>query len=132
MPTQSKPRDCQCAECGKPYQSAKRQSRFCSTLCRKSFNNRRAMRGAELYDLFMATRYERESAVSKGVWTNMCKLAASWKQEDDRERAGRHSWGDWKAWLRANAWLHAVVIIQGRVASAAQSATADKPGHFWK
>ena len=51
-----------CHECGAEYETVKHDARFCGTKCRKSYNNRRAVRGAELYDLFMASRYDREWA----------------------------------------------------------------------
>lgn len=50
------------------------------------------VRGRDLYDLFMALRYERGLAKAKGVWAIACRLAQSWREEDERERAGRKSW----------------------------------------
>jgi hypothetical protein len=46
-----------CDECAEEFTSKKREARFCCTACRKTYNNRRAVRGAELYDLMMACRY---------------------------------------------------------------------------
>jgi hypothetical protein len=62
-----------CTECGAPFLAHARLARhaeFCGTECRKAFNNRRAMRGATLYDLFMTLRYERGLAAKLHVWRN--------------------------------------------------------------
>lgn len=84
-----------CPECGIEFQLTKPQrvSRtFCSTECRLAFNNRRQSRGAELYDLFMALRYERGVAKARGYWTLICKMGHWWREADFRERGGRPSW----------------------------------------
>lgn len=80
----------QCQECGGAYEPGKRHGRFCSTACRKAFNNRRMLRGAELYDLYMASRYQREQFA--GNITVMAQVATVWREEDAKERAGRRSW----------------------------------------
>lgn len=101
---------------------------FCSAECRKMNNNLRAMRGAQLYDLFMAMRYERDLATELGLWTNACKLAQKWRMEDERQRAGRKSWGNVRAWIQANPWLNAIVLVGGKSATRAKQAkevTAD-------
>lgn len=88
-----------CAECGKPY-SAKRlraDNAFCSPACRDTFGNRRKIRGAQLYDLFMILRYERGVAKAKGVWALACRLAQDWREEDTRQRQGRQSWRSYDA-----------------------------------
>ena len=51
-----------CQECGEPFTAKKHHAKFCSTSCRKTWNNRRAMRGAQLYDAVMAMRYDRKKA----------------------------------------------------------------------
>jgi hypothetical protein len=79
-----------CRECAQEFTTVKREGRFCSTECRKQHSNRRALRGAELYDLFMALRYERGMAKAKGIWAIICRLGQEWKEEDDR--AKRQSW----------------------------------------
>lgn len=84
----SKQRHCQ--ECGAPYAPGKRHGRFCSPACRKAFNNRRMLRGAELYDLYMAARYQRTDYA--GNITTMAQIAMIWREEDEKERAGRLSW----------------------------------------
>jgi len=87
---------CTCLECGAAFiarrTAAEGESLFCSTPCRKAFNNRRMTRGAQVYDLFMALRYQRGVAKLYGVWTILCRVAQDWREEDVRERAGRVSW----------------------------------------
>lgn len=103
-----------CRECGCDMISTRKPKTFCSDACRTAHVNRRRERGAQIYDLFMAMRYERALAAKFKVWTTMCQLAAEWRLEDDRERDGRKSWGDWRAWLDKNgSRLGAVVIARG-------------------
>jgi hypothetical protein len=86
-----------CRECGQPF-TAKRahgENLFCAVDCRKAWNNRRAVRGAQLYDLFMILRYQRGVAKARGVWAIVCRLAQDWREEDHRERAGRQSWREY-------------------------------------
>ena len=78
-----------CAECGEPHQ---RDGLFCSQSCRLAFNNRRLLRGAVLYDLFMALRFDRHAPSVGQAWRAMCRAAAAWRDEDHRQRAGRKSW----------------------------------------
>lgn len=85
-----------CRECGGPIASQDRRARYCSSKCRKDFFDRRSKRGAELYDLFMTIRHEREIAKEEKLWTYMTRLAMYYKEEDEREREGRKSWGPWR------------------------------------
>lgn len=92
----------QCRECGAPFAATKKTGkveavayaprRFCSTECRKAFNNRRAMRGAEAYDLLRAMRRERAEAKEMNLWTAICRLEEKWQAEDDHDRPGRRSY----------------------------------------
>lgn len=117
-----------CPECGKDFTSAKKHAEHCSPACRKAFNNRRQARGAIAYDMLMAMRYERNEATKAGLWADMCKTAQYWKMEDDKERAGRRSWGDWKAWLRDRPFLQNLMpILDGTGKS---WGTITKPGPF--
>lgn len=50
------------------------------------------VRGAELYDLLMVTRYERTLAAKFKVWRTINRLARHFREADERERAGRRSW----------------------------------------
>ena len=83
-----------CLECGKPL--APRQSKngpepeYCSTVCRKTFNNRRATRGAVFYDLFMGVRYDRKNKA--GDLALMSTIARVFYEEDAITRNGRKSW----------------------------------------
>jgi len=81
-----------CLECGAAYVPATAEAEFCSAHCRMAFNNRRAKRGAELYDLFMALRHDRAVATTFKVWRLLNRLAAGFRAEDVTERAGRRSW----------------------------------------
>lgn len=81
-----------CLECGAPHASPIAEAEFCSNRCRMAFNNRRAKRGAELYDLFMALRHDRAVATAFKVWRLLNRLAAGFRAEDVAERAGRRSW----------------------------------------
>ena len=47
----------------------------------------------------MAHRFERSEAQRLGVLKAMNRLASDWRKEDQREREGRPSWGDWKGFL---------------------------------
>lgn len=78
-----------CLECGEQTWS---KGDFCGPACRIDFNNRRKARGAELYDLYMAFRYERKLAVALGVWQAIARLAAKFRDEDRASRDSRRSW----------------------------------------
>ena len=90
-----------CLQCGAdlPAYSGKGQrAKHCSTACRKAFNNLRATRGALLYDLFMASRFERGAADQAGLRSVMSRLASEWR-DDDKAAGVDRSWGDWEEWL---------------------------------
>ena len=48
----------------------------------------------QMYDLFMSLRFERDRAKNLGVWSKLCRLAERFRDRDQYERAGRHSWRD--------------------------------------
>ncbi|MFN8992630.1 MAG: transcriptional regulator [Pseudomonadota bacterium] len=81
-----------CLECGAEFHPGRAGGEFCCTPCRKAFNNRRMTRGALLYDLLMALRFERKEARLLGVWQALCRLASDFREEDKRERDSRRSW----------------------------------------
>ena len=83
--------DQSCLECGGP-RDLHRAGSFCCTPCRKAWGNRRMTRGAELYDLYMAHRFEREAASAMGVFQAINRLASIFRQEDNQVREGRRSW----------------------------------------
>ena len=89
---------CACREClsplrgpaeGRNVNPSRAPAKFCSTLCRTAWNNRRKTRGADLYDLWMAMRYARDEAQVLGVWKEMCRLSETWNAED--KAAGRET-----------------------------------------
>lgn len=84
----------ECLWCGGAFHASARHGEFCCTEHRKAFNNQRATRGAELYDLAMAVRYDRKRATALGVLQMMWTLCRLFREEDQRLRAGRPSWRD--------------------------------------
>ena len=86
--------DAACLECGKRHRVRQgiHPAIFCCRACRTAWNNRRAKRGAELYDLVMAHRFERKAARELGAMAAINRLASIFRQQDDRERSLRRSW----------------------------------------
>lgn len=80
-----------CKECGSPKSE---RAIFCCQRCRLRFNNRRMLRGAELYDIFMAMRFDRERAKDERLWSSLCALASVYRDADKARREGRKSWDD--------------------------------------
>lgn len=83
-----------CKECGRPFEVKVRSAVFCSSPCRRTHGNRRAMRGAELYDLVMEWRFARDVATERKTYSLICTLAGRFN-EDDKAR-GRRSWSSSK------------------------------------
>lgn len=74
---------CLCLECNGPVSKPRDQEKFfCSDACRHRHKNRRKLRGAELYDLFMTMRFDRAAAKEHQVWAVMCRMASQWNEED--------------------------------------------------
>lgn len=84
-----------CRECGIEIPAGGKQKFFCTVKHRKMWNNRRAVRGAELYDLFMALRFDREDANKAQLWTVISNLARAYRDADKARRDGRKSW-NWR------------------------------------
>jgi len=82
----------ECLECGLVSERKAANAEFCCTHCRKTWNNRRAMRGAELYDLVMVWRFDRTRSKALSIWTLLCRLATQFCREDVQHRAGRRSY----------------------------------------
>lgn len=98
-----------CRECGRVFEVERRPSReFCSASCRRAFNNRKMQRGAELYDLLMAWRYDRAAASAAGVLRLLCRAAAIFKAKDDR--AGRRSWDELRRVVERKPYLNATLL----------------------
>ena len=89
---------------------------FCCTECRKTWNNRRAVRGAQLYDLFMAARFDRPVAKALKVWRYLAHFASQFREEDRIERAGRRSWRDPAEIIARHGHLRADTLVQRRAA----------------
>jgi len=96
-----------CRECLQSFEAKTLAAQFCGATCRTGFNNRRKSRGAELYDLFMAMRYQRAEAKEAGTWKRLCRLAQSYRAEDETE--GRSSYDLTEAMART-AHLEATVV----------------------
>lgn len=90
-----------------------RGKRFCGQPCRLKFNNRRLQRGAELYDLFMSMRYDREAAKRLGVWALMCRMAQQMREDDFKDRGGRKSLRQPSEVLKDRADLRSVAMQLG-------------------
>jgi hypothetical protein len=99
-----------CRECGEVYLGRRATRTFCSADCRRAFNHRRMLRGADFYDLVMVMRIERDKAAEEGAWSLLCRMAAAFKLEDDRERDGRKSYDDVAEVRSRNAHLQATVV----------------------
>lgn len=80
-----------CQECGGCFETKRREAMFCGDPCRKSHHNRRATRGAELYDLLMTMRYDRAHAKDEALWSHICALTSAYRTSDKRKRPGRTS-----------------------------------------
>lgn len=83
-----------CRECGIDLAplGLKKSAVFCKAEHRKDWNNRRMVRGAELYDLFMEKRYDRDTKEARDAWTIMSNLALAYRSADKKRRNGRKSW----------------------------------------
>lgn len=99
-----------CQECGQPFRGERRHAEFCCDAHRKAFNNRRMVRGAELYDLFMSLRYDRDTARLLKVWKVLCRFAAIYRDEDVRQREGRKSWQPARQVIERRAYVLADVL----------------------
>lgn len=75
-----------CRECKNPLPDRlKATAVFCGIPCKAKWNNRRKNRGADLYDLWMSLRYERDEAKRLGVWAELCRLSEGWRDDDARD-----------------------------------------------
>ncbi|KQU77724.1 transcriptional regulator [Mesorhizobium sp. Root102] len=103
-----------CLECG---EGTSRDGEFCSDKCRSDWNNRRKQRGAELYDLYMAHRFDRATAKDLRVFQAINRMASNFRQEDRSERAGRQSWRRPSAVLDERPYLRSVTtrVRMGRM-----------------
>lgn len=100
----------ECLECGADHRS---KGDFCTTACRVEFNNRRKARGAELYDLYMAHRFQRGHAQKLGVFQAINRLASTYREEDKQRRSGRRSWRRATAVLEERPYLKSIRTYDG-------------------
>ncbi len=56
-----------CRECGVRFQAHRTSREFCCTECRQTFHNRAASRGAEIFHVLMAMRFDRAKATAAGT-----------------------------------------------------------------
>lgn len=103
-----------CLECGDDFEALKPFGAFCCPAHRRDWNNRRQTRGAELYDLFMALRFQRGLAQALALWKLVCRLAAAYRDEDWRDRAGRLSWRSPRDVVAERPWLNATTLTRRR------------------
>jgi hypothetical protein len=101
-----------CRECGARFEAKRVSREFCSTKCRQIFHNRAAARGADLFHLFMAMRFDRAKAEAAGAWSLLCRMAAAFKLEDDHDRDGRTSWDDVEKVKARNVHLLSTVVSE--------------------
>ena len=78
--------DMKCCECGKDFRGRNVNSRFCSTSCRQSFNNRRMQRGAILLDLAMIEIFDKAAFDKYELAKRREELFVAWRQEDKERR----------------------------------------------
>jgi hypothetical protein len=89
----------------------KRNTReFCSPSCCRTFNNRKMIRGALLYDSVMTWRWDRGDGKEAAARTLLGQVASLFNAEDGRERDGRRSWDDLTRWKERNPRVAAKVI----------------------
>lgn len=82
-----------CKECGGEYRSRQYNAEFCGNECRRTFNNRRAQRGAVLLDMAMIIEFSPSASnLATAMQERMKEALRQWRQEDEAERAGRKSW----------------------------------------
>jgi len=96
-----------CLECGKEFSAGRADAEFCCRACIRAWNNRRMTRGAEVFDLLMVHRYQRDIASRFKVWRTINRLAAKYRDEDIAERGGRRSWRRLRAFMEGRPYLWA-------------------------
>lgn len=89
---QHKPHLCRECGCDLAPLGLKPSAAFCSPAHRKAWNNRRMIRGAELYDLIMADQYERDLRGPLELRAQISRLARVYRDADKALRNGRQSW----------------------------------------
>ena len=85
-----------CKECGKQFTPRQYNGEFCCTECRRDFNNRRATRGAMLYDLMMIEASDPDMAERFELHGSAGQLIKKFQLEDLAD-------GRPRTWKRAGA-----------------------------
>lgn len=101
-----------CRECGHERSAAQR-GKFCSSMCRQKNINRGNLRGGQLYDLFMAMRYDRANAQEQELWKLMCRMGQKWHEED--KAAGRPSFTPYQELAADGRFVQYAYEYRGRV-----------------
>jgi hypothetical protein len=99
-----------CRECGAALTARRATAQFCDDQCRGIFHKRKATRGALAYDFLMAWRFEREVFENAGGRNLLGRLAAAFRAEDERDRAGRKSWDDPRKAKERSAHIFATLV----------------------
>lgn len=76
-----------CLECNGGFVSRQYSADFCCGACRRTFNNRRAQRGAALYDLLMIEAVDPDAFSKLRLDGRASAMVEAFKRED--EAAGR-------------------------------------------
>lgn len=84
-----------CMECNGTFDSRQYNASFCGDGCKRTFNNRRAKRGAILYDLLMIEAFDPKAFEANKLKDRRAELLARWHEED--EAANRK-----RSWKRPN------------------------------
>lgn len=119
----------QCLECGTDLPPAMaggrrggRIAEFCSTAHRQAWNNRRMQNGAILYDLFMAHRYDRNTATELGLLTIINRLGMHFRENDIQERGSRRSWRPPRDVIGERPYLKAEIMMRAAKPKAEKTA----------
>lgn len=83
-----------CKECNGTFESRQYNASFCGDGCKRTFNNRRAQRGAILYDLVMIEACDPKAFEANKLANRRDELVQRWRAED--EAANRK-----RTWKRA-------------------------------
>lgn len=75
-----------CLECGKDFRRRGHNGTFCGGVCRRVFNNRRALRGALIYDLTMIANYHDDAEWRKRARDRIQAVLTGWREEDGLRR----------------------------------------------
>lgn len=85
-----------CLECKGTFTSRQFTADFCRATCRRAFNNRRAQRGAALYDLLMIEATDPYRFESLRLAGRASAMIEAFKREDEeagRKRSHKHASG---------------------------------------